>query len=105
MEDIMSFFREHYQENINVEKYIEQQGYSISSFFRKFKNYTSMSPLQYLLHIRLSYAVKLLETTNYQVNEIAKIVGYDNPLYFSRLFHKHIGMSPNNYRNTILNNK
>lgn len=102
IEEIMSYFRAHYQENINVEKYIESQGYSISSFFRKFKEYTEMTPLQYILHIRLSCAMKLLETSTYQVGEISKIVGYDNQLYFSRLFHKHIGMSPNNYRKNIV---
>ncbi|MEE0603261.1 MAG: AraC family transcriptional regulator, partial [Dorea longicatena] len=40
----------------------------------------------------------LLETTTYSINEISKIVGYDNQLYFSRLFHKLKGYSPREYR-------
>jgi len=40
----------------------------------------------------------LLETTTYSINEISKIVGYDNQLYFSRLFHKWKGYSPREYR-------
>lgn len=103
IEDVIVYFREHYQENINVENFVEARGYSVSSFFRKFKKYTGMTPLQYLLQIRLSYATKLLETTNFQINEISGLVGYDNALYFSRLFHKHTGMSPKEYRNTICN--
>lgn len=59
-----------------------------------------MTPLQYLLNIRLTNAKKLLETTDYSINEIALIVGYDNALYFSRLFHKHVGVSPREYRET-----
>ncbi|MDD6827860.1 MAG: AraC family transcriptional regulator, partial [Oscillospiraceae bacterium] len=40
----------------------------------------------------------LLENTDYTIAEIANTVGYTNPLYFSRLFHKHIGVSPKEYR-------
>lgn len=46
------------------------------------------TPMQFITSIRITNAQMLLETTNYAVNEIARIVGYDNPLYFSRLFHK-----------------
>ena len=93
-----SYFHEHYRETINVEAYIESKYFSISSFYRKFKLYTGMTPLQYLLDIRLTNAKKLLKTTNYSIGEIAALVGYDNALYFSRLFHKHIGISPREYR-------
>ncbi|WP_333549080.1 MULTISPECIES: helix-turn-helix domain-containing protein [Clostridium] len=40
----------------------------------------------------------LLETTTYSINEISKMVGYDNQLYFSRLFHKLKGYSPREYQ-------
>jgi AraC family transcriptional regulator of arabinose operon len=101
IEDITTYFHEHYSENINVENFILSRGYSTSAFFRKFKLYTGMTPLQYLLRIRLSNAMKLLETTSLQINEIAALIGYDNPLYFSRLFHKHFGISPKDYRASI----
>ena len=54
--------------------------------------------LQYILNIRMSNAQALLESTNYTINEISNIVGYDNQLYFSRLFRKQKGMSPKQYR-------
>lgn len=57
-----------------------------------------MTPLQYLLEIRLSYASKLLDSANLQISEISELVGYDNVLYFSRLFHHHIGERPLEYR-------
>jgi len=46
----------------------------------------------------MANAQSLLESTEYNISEIAEAVGYDNPLYFSRLFHKHIGVSPTVYR-------
>lgn len=98
IKESINFFRENYRSEINIEKYITDMGYSTSSFFRKFKNYTGMTPLQCVLEIRLSYATKLLETTNLSINEISELVGYDNPLYFSRLFHRHVGVSPREYR-------
>ena len=55
----------------------------------------------HIVSIRITNAQMLLEATNYAVNEIARIVGYDNPLYFSRLFHKQKGCSPSEYRKLL----
>ena len=55
--------------------------------------------MQYILSLRLANAQSLLDTTDYTVTQIAALVGYENPLYFSRLFKKHLGMSPQTYRN------
>ena len=52
-----------------------------------------LEPMQFIVGIRINNAQMLLETTTYSVNEISKIVGYDNQLYFSRLFHKLKGYS------------
>lgn len=41
---------------------------------------------------------QILENTDYSVGEIAEIVGYDNQLYFSRVFKKEYGISPAQYR-------
>ena len=67
-------------------------------FLRNFKKYTGTTPMQFIMSIRINNAQLLLETTSYSINEIAKIVGYDNQLYFSRLFHKQKGYAPREYR-------
>ena len=71
---------------------------SVSLFIRNFKEYTGSTPLQYIVSIRITNAQRLLETTTYTVTEIGHIVGYENPLYFSRIFHKQKGVSPSGYR-------
>ena len=57
-----------------------------------------MTPLQYITKLRITNAKSLLETTSYNVTEIAQTVGYDNPLYFSRQFKKYTGVSPKEYK-------
>ena len=74
---------------------------SVSWFIRNFKEYTGSTPTQYILSLRISNAQTLLDSTNYNITEIAEIVGYDNLLYFSRLFRKQSGMSPSEFRNRL----
>ena len=71
---------------------------SVSWFIRNFKKYTGMTPMQFIVSLRVNNAQILLEQTNYSIYEIAKIVGYDDQLYFSRLFRKQKGVSPSQYR-------
>lgn len=95
------YFDQHYSENINIEEYASSRGMSISWFIRSYKAYTNITPLQYILNRRISNAQILLESTDYPINEISSIVGYDNPLYFSRLFTKQKGVSPRKYKELI----
>ena len=95
------YFNEHYNEDISIEEYAQSRGMSVSWFLRNFKQMTMKSPMQYILTIRINNAVSLLETTDYNVTEISTIVGYDNPLYFSRIFKKQKGVSPSDYRKSL----
>ena len=54
--------------------------------------------MQYIVSLRISTAKGYLDNSNKAINEIANIVGYDNPLYFSRLFKKHTGITPSEYK-------
>ncbi|MCI9080573.1 MAG: AraC family transcriptional regulator [Lachnospiraceae bacterium] len=93
-----NYFNEHYNEDINISKYAASRNMSTSWFIRNFKLYTKTTPLNYILSIRIANAQSLLENTKYSITEIAAIAGYDNPLYFSRLFRKQTGFSPSEYR-------
>ena len=78
---------------------------SVCYFQRNFKQIVKHTPMQYLLTIRVNNAASLLETTNYGLAEIATIVGYEDPLYFSRLFRKIKGVSPRGYRKLVQEGK
>ena len=53
-----------------------------------------MAPMEYLIQLRIQKACTLLDTTNQPVARIGSAVGYDDPYYFSRIFHKIMGASP-----------
>ena len=95
------YFNAHYNEDISIEEYAENNHVSISWFIRNFKQYTGSTPMQYILSKRIYNAEILLQNPAYNVTEISQIVGYDNPLYFSRIFKKVKGLSPSEYRKNI----
>ena len=101
MEYARRYFNEHYNEQISIEDYAQSRNMSVSWFQRSFKQIVNYSPMQYILTIRMNNAASLLESTDYSMAEISAIVGYDNPLYFSRLFKEQKGVSPSEYRKLV----
>lgn len=84
--------------SFNIQELARHLGVSVSWLNLKFKSCTGMSPMQYIIKIKMARAQELLHTTDYSVTEISQMCGYDDPLYFSRLFHKHTKMSPREFR-------
>ena len=93
-----TYFEEHYNKEISIEQYAVSRNMSTSWFNRSFRSAMGTSPMKYILNIRIRNAQTLLETTDYSISVIASLVGYDNPMYFSRLFRKAKGMTPSRYR-------
>lgn len=92
------YFNINYNRDINIDEYAKERYMSSCWFIRNFKKQVGMTPMQYIISIRMSNAQNLLENTDYNIKEISEILGYENPLYFSRLFTKHTGFSPREYR-------
>lgn len=94
----MHHFRMNYNQEINIDEYAKSRNISTCWFIRCFRQITGQTPLQYILSLRISNAQSLLEKTDYSITEISEQVGFNNSLYFSRMFHKQTGVSPKEYR-------
>ncbi len=92
------YFNTHYHEPISIDRYAADCHMSTCWFIRSFQQVVKQTPLQYILSLRMANAQSLLENTAYNISEIAAAVGYENPLYFSRLFRRHMGVPPSEYR-------
>jgi len=102
VEQARRWFAQHYNASISIREYAARQNMSVSWFLRSFRQVTGQSPMQYIISVRMTNAVSLMQDTDWNLTRIAAAVGYDNPLYFSRLFKKYRGTSPSAYRRMLL---
>ena len=80
-----------------IDEIAEIYGISTSHFIRSFKSAYGMTPNDYRQNYRISKAMNLLNMTDLSVAEVAYQCGYNDPLYFSRIFKKRTGISPSEY--------
>ena len=92
------YFNENYNQNICIKDYAADRHMSDCWFNRTFKKVTKVTPMQYIIQLRMTNALNLLEHTNYNIIQVANAVGYDDAYYFSRLFKKNVGVAPTEYR-------
>lgn len=94
----VQYMSAHFKEKITLEELAELSGKSISHYGKIFKKITGVSPIEYLLSIRISYAKRLLET-GFSITETAQMSGFASLYYFSKAFKKKEYISPSEYIN------
>ncbi|MFC4777016.1 helix-turn-helix domain-containing protein [Paenibacillus sp. GCM10023252] len=94
----MLHVHQHYRNPAHREDMARQCSVSLSYFSTLFKQYTGYSYLQYIHKIRLEKAKTMLLSSSLPISAIAAEVGYEDPLYFSKLFSREAGLSPREYR-------
>jgi AraC-like DNA-binding protein len=72
----------------------KELGLSSSKLYRKITELTDLSPNEFIKTIRLKKSAHLLRSRNYNVSEVADMVGFKDPFYFSKCFKKQFGRSP-----------
>jgi len=95
----IAYMNQNISNKLNLSDIAANVNLSVSQFSLLFKNKTSRSPIDYLTHLRVRKASKLLDYSSHKINEISTLVGYPDPFYFSRIFTQIMGMSPKKYRN------
>ncbi|MFC5404920.1 helix-turn-helix transcriptional regulator [Cohnella soli] len=92
-----------YARPISIEQMSAMLGYHRTHLCKLFKQATGLSPMQYLMNVRMTKAERLLDETAMTVEQIASSVGIGDALYFSKKFRKRTGRSPTEYRKALRN--
>ncbi len=87
-----------FSETLTVEQLAQDSGMSTRNFSRRFKHATGDSPLEYLHKLRIDCAKHLLESDFKTVQEVCFEVGYEDQPHFRKLFKRHTGLSPTEYK-------
>ena len=73
-------------------------GLAERSFKRRFARATGVAPLTYVHTLRLEESKQILETSDAPIEAVANQVGYEDSSFFGRLFRRHVGLTPAQYR-------
>ena len=98
IENILMYLQENYNRNITNEEISERFLYHPNYLSNMVKNYTGLSLHKYITQLRLLNAVKLLESGEKSIGEIAEECGFCDIYHFSKCFKKEMGISPTQYR-------
>ena len=95
----LAYINSNYSTDIRISELARMENLSESRYSAVFRAVTSTSPYSYITDLRIASAAELLRSTDLSVKEIGMAVGYADPHFFSRIFSKRMGISPNDYRN------
>ena len=94
----INFMLENLTKKLKVSDIALEIGYSGSHFCRLFLSKTGHSPIDYFNQLKIQRTCRMLENPGWTVYDVASEMGFEDQFYFSRLFHKVMGMSPSEYR-------
>jgi len=94
----INFMLENLGRNLRLEDLALTVGLSASHYSRLFRIRTSHSPIDYFIQLKVQKACRLLDNFSWLISDVAREAGFEDQFYFSRVFHKVMGMSPANYR-------
>lgn len=99
---VIAYIDTHYMEALSIEGIAESVYLTPTYLCVLFKKNTGKTINNYLTEVRLEKARELLSRDNLHLQDICYRVGYLSPSYFSRLFRKYYGMSPSEYRDSLI---
>ena len=99
--DSLQYFYKHYREKISIAQLAQIAHLSEKSYSNKFYKYTGHKPQKYMTMYRVERAIELITLQTLNMNEVAEQAGFNNQMYFSRVFKKHMDMTPSQYLENI----
>ncbi|MEH7075996.1 response regulator transcription factor [Neobacillus drentensis] len=98
IEESIKYIEEHFKEKLTLEMVASKVFVNAKYFSHVFKKEMGVAFTDYIIQMRIQYACRLLETTNYQAYRISCECGFSDPSYFNRVFCAKMNMTPQNYR-------
>ena len=98
IEQSIAYMVQHLNQPLHVAALASAVNVSPSHYSALFKRLTGSPPIDYFIHLRMQHACRLFESTTLNVREVAAVLGYEDPFYFSRLFKSVHRLAPNDYR-------
>ncbi|MBM7570166.1 response regulator transcription factor [Aquibacillus albus] len=102
IQKIEDYLRQNYDHEVTLQEIADRFFLSREYISRKFKEEFGETITDYVTKIRIEKARELLVNPHLKIYEVAYNVGYQNEKYFSKVFKKRVGKSPNEYRSTSL---
>lgn len=98
----VQYIERNYSRNLTIAQLSEYIGIDRKYLCQLFNEYLDTTPQQFLIDYRIGKATHLLKDTNLYIGDIARSVGYEDPLQFSKMFKKVKGISPKHYRDRLV---
>lgn len=92
------YIEQHYMERITVEKLANLGYMSKTTFNRRFKKEFGITPIEYLIEVRIKMAKLMLKRKDNQMTDIAMKCGFGSGAHFSSCFQRYVGITPSEYR-------
>jgi len=99
---LLGYLEQHYAKPLSVEDLSKIARMSPSGLFRLFRHHVGRSPVDYLIRLRIGRAAEMLRRETARISEVSEAAGFADSNYFSRQFHRVMGMSPRTYRHRLL---
>jgi transcriptional regulator GlxA family with amidase domain len=99
---VINYLTNHYTEKISISDMSRYANMSLQHFCRTFKAYTGKTLVEFLTHLKLEKAYRLIITTDVPISQIPELAGFCNINYFSRVFRKRYGATPSSTRSSQL---
>lgn len=98
IEKVKRYIESNYHKDLSIEEVSEVADLSISHFCTLFKQISGYTFLEFVTHCRMENAKYILQNSTVKVYQVAPMVGYQDPRYFTQVFKKATGKTPTEYR-------
>jgi AraC-like DNA-binding protein/quercetin dioxygenase-like cupin family protein len=96
--ELLGYLEQHFAEPLTIGQLAQVAHLSETSLYRLFRQIMGRSPIDYLIRLRVDKAAQLLRREPLRIKEASEAVGFTDSNYFTRQFHKVMGVSPRQYR-------